>query len=80
MWKVYVKQLSILIFISRYTLCLHLYIYTFIERKILFLENERIFTLFFQDIGRLLKQIRNAWKVIKCGAGERWRRSVGPIV
>jgi hypothetical protein len=24
--------------------------------------------------------IRNIWKVLKCGAGEEWRRSVGPIV
>jgi len=24
------------------------------------------------------QQIRNAWKVLKCGAGEGWRRSVGP--
>ena len=23
---------------------------------------------------------QNAWKVLKCGAGEGWRRSVGPIV
>jgi len=23
---------------------------------------------------------RNAWKVLKCGAGEGWRRSVGPIM
>jgi hypothetical protein len=23
--------------------------------------------------------IRNTWKVLKCGAGEGWRRSVGPI-
>ena len=23
--------------------------------------------------------IRNTWKVLKCGAGERWRRSVEPI-
>jgi len=22
----------------------------------------------------------NAWKVLKCGAGEGWRRSVGPIM
>jgi hypothetical protein len=22
----------------------------------------------------------NTWKVLKCGAGEGWRRSVGPIV
>ena len=26
------------------------------------------------------QQIRNAWKVLKCGAGEGWRRSVGPIM
>jgi len=25
-------------------------------------------------------QIRNTWKVLKCGAGEGWKRSVGPIV
>jgi hypothetical protein len=24
--------------------------------------------------------IRNTWKVLKCGAGEGWRRSVGPIM
>jgi hypothetical protein len=23
--------------------------------------------------------IRNTWKVLKCGAGEGWKRSVGPI-
>jgi hypothetical protein len=26
------------------------------------------------------KEIRNTWKVLKRGAGEEWRRSVGPIV
>jgi hypothetical protein len=26
------------------------------------------------------KCIRNTWKVMKCGVGEGWRRSVGPIV
>jgi hypothetical protein len=26
------------------------------------------------------KQIRSIWKVLKCGAGEEWRRSVGPSV
>jgi hypothetical protein len=25
-------------------------------------------------------QIRNTWKVLKCGAGEGWRRSVGSIM
>jgi hypothetical protein len=24
--------------------------------------------------------IRNTWKVLKCDAGEGWRRSVGPIM
>jgi hypothetical protein len=24
--------------------------------------------------------IRNTWKVSKCGVGEGWRRSVGPIM
>jgi hypothetical protein len=26
------------------------------------------------------QQIRNTWKVLKCGAGEGCKRSVGPIV
>ena len=30
--------------------------------------------------GRFGQQIRNTWKVLKCGAGEGWRRSVGPIM
>ena len=30
--------------------------------------------------GRFGQQIRNTSKVLKCGAGERWRRSVGPIM
>jgi len=31
-------------------------------------------------LGRFGQQIRNTWKVLKCGAGEGWRRSVGPIM
>jgi hypothetical protein len=31
-------------------------------------------------LGHLGKQIRNTWKVSKCGAGEGGRRSVGPIM
>jgi hypothetical protein len=27
-------------------------------------------------LGRLGQQIRITWKVLKCGAGEGWRRSV----
>ena len=30
--------------------------------------------------GRFGQQIRNTWKVLKCGAGEGWRRSVGSIM
>jgi hypothetical protein len=29
--------------------------------------------------GHFGKWIRNIWKVLKCGAGEEWRRSVGQI-
>jgi len=31
-------------------------------------------------VGYFGKQVRNSWKVLKCGAGEGRRRSVGPIV
>jgi len=31
-------------------------------------------------LGRFGQQIRNTWKVSKCGAGEGWIRSVGPIM
>jgi hypothetical protein len=30
--------------------------------------------------GRFEKQIKNNWEVLKCGAGEGWRRSVGPMM
>jgi hypothetical protein len=30
--------------------------------------------------GHFGKEIRNTWKVLKCGAGEGWRRSFEPIV
>jgi hypothetical protein len=40
--------------------------------------------IFHQQIGLQFKGetklIRNTWKVLECGAGEEWRRSVGPIV
>ena len=32
------------------------------------------------ELGRFGQQIRNTWKVLKCGAGEGWKRSVGPIM
>jgi len=32
------------------------------------------------NLGHFGKEIRNTWKVLKRGAGEGWRRSVGPIV
>ena len=31
------------------------------------------------DTEHLGKQIVNPWRVLKCGAGEEWRRPVGPI-
>jgi hypothetical protein len=31
-------------------------------------------------LGRFGKQIKNMWKVWKCGVGEGWRRSIGAIV
>ena len=31
-------------------------------------------------IGHFGQFIRNTWKVLRCGAGEGWRRSDGPIV
>jgi hypothetical protein len=31
-------------------------------------------------VGHFRKWIRNRWKVLKFGAGEVWRRSVGSIV
>jgi hypothetical protein len=30
--------------------------------------------------GLFEKYIRNTWKVFKCGAGEGWKRSVGPLI
>ena len=31
-------------------------------------------------LGGFGQQIKNTWKVLKCGAGEGWRRSVRPIM
>jgi hypothetical protein len=31
-------------------------------------------------LGHFKQQIRKTWKVLKCGGGEGWRRSVGPIM
>jgi len=31
-------------------------------------------------LGRFGQWIRNTWKVLKCGAGEGWKRSVGLIM
>jgi hypothetical protein len=31
-------------------------------------------------LGQFEEYIRNTWNVLKCGAGEKWRRSVGLIV
>jgi hypothetical protein len=32
------------------------------------------------NLGHFWKRIRDSWRVLKCGAGEGWRGSVGPIV
>jgi hypothetical protein len=32
------------------------------------------------NVGHFGKQITNKWEAMKCGDGERWRRSAGPIV
>jgi hypothetical protein len=37
----------------------------------------------FENFSKLLKSLEKLWKilkVLKCGAGEGWRRSVGPIM
>jgi len=31
------------------------------------------------NLRHIRKQIRSGLKVLKCGAGEGWRRSIGPI-
>jgi len=31
-------------------------------------------------LGLIGKYVRSTWKVFKCGAGEGWKRSVGPII
>ena len=36
--------------------------------------------LYGAETGMVRAVIRNSWKVLKCGAGEGWRRSVGPIM
>jgi hypothetical protein len=34
----------------------------------------------FFPLARLGQQVRNTWKVLECGAGEGWRRSVASIM
>ena len=34
---------------------------------------------FEEELGLFGQKIRNTWKVFKCGEGEGWRGSVGPI-
>jgi hypothetical protein len=45
--------------------------------KVLSLE-DRVFMML--KLGHFGKYIRNIWNVLERGAGEGWRRSVGPIV
>jgi hypothetical protein len=44
--------------------------------RIRFMTTYLLFVIFTWRFGQ---QIRNTCKVLKCGAGEGWRRSVGPI-
>ena len=39
-----------------------------------------IWSMALLKLGRFGQQIRNTWKDLKCGAGEGWRRSIGPIM
>ena len=40
----------------------------------------KIILVYMLLFGRFGQLIRNTWKVLKCGAGEGWKRSVGPIM
>jgi hypothetical protein len=44
------------------------------------IRNSTIIFLEWIKLGHFGKYIRNNWKVVNCGAGEGWRRSVGPIL
>jgi hypothetical protein len=48
-----------------------------LKKKLLKFE-ELLFTVL--KIGQFGKYIINSWTVLKCGAGEGWRRLFGPIV
>jgi hypothetical protein len=39
-----------------------------------------IYIIYTHELGHYGQWIRNSWKVLKCGVGEGWRRSVGPIM
>jgi len=49
-------------------------------RKRLFLATFGAWLCMVLKLGHFGQQIRNTWKVVKCGAGEGWRRSAGPIM
>jgi hypothetical protein len=46
-----------------------------VTSKVLHLEHSFVWYCNLGHFGKL----RNTWKVLKCGAGEGWRRSFGPI-
>ena len=33
-----------------------------------------------EDLHQIFEVLLEVWKVLKCGAGEEWRRSDGPII
>jgi len=43
-------------------------------------SHSKRFEFLYSKFGRFGQQIRNTRKVLKCGAGDGWRRSVGPIM
>jgi hypothetical protein len=62
-------QLACMLRVQRYTYFENNYIYIYINQKYIYIY-----------IYIYINQIRNTGNVLKCGAGEGWRRSDGPIV
>jgi hypothetical protein len=55
-----------------------LYVLTVTARSMGSNKNHELVSL--KYLGYISQYIKNTWKVMKCGAGEGWRRSVGPIM
>ena len=68
------------IYIYIYYLYIYIYIYIYIQGVSGGILNILRGGSMVLKLGRFGQQIRNTWKVLKCGAGEGWKRSVGPIM